>query len=98
RARDIVEHFRAINQVTRRQDQRRMTSPDEQPPTAIIRPPRRLPDFLAIGIQPRTDYFLGNRQRLIPRSSSIKVAQPDETVDIILEGRSQFQLGKINPV
>src|SRR3546814_9838020 len=42
RARELVEHRRAVDEVARREDQRRVARPEEDAPAAILGPPRGL--------------------------------------------------------
>src|SRR3546814_12333570 len=47
RARELVEHRRAVDEVARREDQRRVARPEEDAPAAILGPPRGLARRLA---------------------------------------------------
>ena len=89
-ARDRIEHAAAIDQIAARQDIGGVGGPVHKPPGAIVRAPGRLGHFHAMRVQPLVHQLFGQFGALRPVGHRRQIAQPGETVDIILEIRRQL--------
>src|SRR3546814_1804911 len=92
RARELVEHRRAVDEVARREDQRRVARPEEDAPAAILGPPRGLAHRLAMGGEPLADQRFGDRGGFGAGARGGKVAQPGRSEEHTSELQSLIRI------
>ena len=94
-ARERVEHQAAIDQVGRRQDQRRVRGPVEDAAAPQLGVPGRLADLFGMDGEPRAHQRLGDRRADRARRDGRQIAQPGEAVEMVAERRLPARLGEI---
>ena len=93
-----IEHRRSVDQIGRRQDQRRVRRPEQDAQAHQIGAPRRLGDMIGMHIEPFLHQIFRDRRGLRARRDARQVAQPGEAVQMIGETRRPIGIGERDPI